>query len=242
MKTLMHSFIALYCLCSLTGASYLICIVKTGSGEPIEGVIVSSPPYLYAETKTDSNGSIKLANVDRFKGKLIVHFWHPRFRPLTKIIDESTSTLEVTLEDASGSDWVIPSCSNSKPNEKRTGDKLKVVVPKGAVVSKGGDVDYSSYSIAYNLNSFRARMEGIYGPHATSGYPSRNLLLNSEMFTERRWKFEDFEGVDMRGRSQDGTYWRYLGIIGECIEYRGVSKEAADFFDRIIDGVCFDKR
>jgi len=45
---------------------------------------------------------------------------------------------------------------------------------------------------------------------------------------------------DNRGTDKEGHRWRYTGWFGETISYIKVSDKAADFFDSIIDNMCWD--
>jgi hypothetical protein len=70
------------------------------------------------------------------------------------------------------------------------------------------------------------------------GIPPYAWILNATEFSERSYKAGDVEGADMRGRLRDGTYWRFVGRLGESLQYSGLSQEQAAYFDRIIDGAC----
>ena len=87
---------------------------------------------------------------------------------------------------------------------------------------------------------------GKYWLHLVDGYawhtglPPESILVASESITVRGWVFEDIVGIDLSGRSNDGKYWRWFGApVAEAIEYRGVSRESADYFDAIIETTCF---
>ena len=75
---------------------------------------------------------------------------------------------------------------------------------------------------------------------ATLGMPPEEWILNAKEFTERSYKNKGLF-TDMRGRANDGTYWRYIGALGESIEYSGLTEEAAKYFDKIIDNACMNK-
>lgn len=88
--------------------------------------------------------------------------------------------------------------------------------------------------------------DGKYWLHLVDGYawhtglPRESILVASESITVRGWVFEDIVGIDLSGRSNDRNYWRWFGApVAEAIEYRGVSRESADYFDAIIETTCF---
>ena len=68
-------------------------------------------------------------------------------------------------------------------------------------------------------------------------YPSGEILLRLKQYSYRRTSV----GIDWRGMTKEGKYWRYLGAASffETYHYETDSKEAADAFDKILDGVCF---
>lgn len=135
------------------------------------------------------------------------------------------------------SQYSLPACdANAKD---RLGGQLKLKVDKDALVKKGQDVDYSSYAVGFGQKKERAWLQGIYGPNATSGQVPREWLRASSQVTRRTWKFGDFKGVDAKGKLADGNYWRYVGTLGESVYYYEASPDAAAYFDRILDGLCF---
>jgi hypothetical protein len=114
--------------------------------------------------------------------------------------------------------------------------------PKGAIVRKGKDIDYSDYSIGFGKKKSRFWMSGIFGPTATSGQVPSKWIDSSKEVTKRTWKAGEFEGIDAKGKLANGNNWRYFGIYSEAIQYYDVSAEAALYFDNIINTVCFDER
>jgi hypothetical protein len=46
-------------------------------------------------------------------------------------------------------------------------------------------------------------------------------------------------GAEYRGIRSDGTYFRWVGVIGERIAYDDVSMPSAAAFDKIIDSLCW---
>lgn len=76
-----------------------------------------------------------------------------------------------------------------------------------------------------------------------SGLPLESTLVASQSITVRGWVFENIVGIDLSGRSNDGSYWRWFGApVADAIEYQGVSRESADYFDAIIETACFGSR
>ena len=72
---------------------------------------------------------------------------------------------------------------------------------------------------------------------ATLGLPPEDWILNASEFSEQSYKNkENFS--DIRGKSKDGTFWRYIGRFGESIEYSGLTAQEAKYFDEIIATAC----
>ena len=123
---------------------------------------------------------------------------------------------------------------------KVLGGRLKLHTPKGAIVKKGQDIDYSNYAVGFGAKKSRVWLQGIVTlPVATSGKVPDNWLSASVEVKRKTWKFADFEGVDVKRKLSNGNYWRYLGQLGESIKYYDVPAEAAAYFDGLLNNVCF---
>ncbi len=116
---------------------------------------------------------------------------------------------------------------------------LRVPAPGGASVEKIRGAHGSGWEIGVSGKRRRPELHGLFGQYAFS-YPPDDLLLTAAEFTIRPWRSGREEGVDFRGRSADGTRWRYFAIaFGEEVQYSAVTDEEADSLDSIIDGLCF---
>src|SRR6266705_3428008 len=135
--------------------------------------------------------------------------------------------------------YIVPTCAEPHDSKKFVGGRYRLLVPKGAIVRRGKDIDYSDYNLGYVVQKKTYWLYGIFGPMATSGNVPNDWLAASTGVTRRTWKRGDFGGVDAKGNLSNGNRWRYFGQIGESVEYHDVPAEAAAFFDRIIDGVCY---
>jgi len=136
------------------------------------------------------------------------------------------------------SQYSLVACESTAKPKQMLGLRLKLEVGKDAIVRKGRDVDYSNYAIGFDKKN-RAWLNGIFGPNATSGHVPREWLSASSEVSQRTWKIGDIKGVDAKGKLANGNYWRYFGMFGESIHYYDVPPDAAAYFDRVIDGVCF---
>jgi hypothetical protein len=136
------------------------------------------------------------------------------------------------------SQYSIPDCSLSE-SQKFAGDRLRLPLPKGAIIKRGRDADYEDYYIGFGVKKNRVWLSGIFGLTATVGKVSKEWLSISSDITERVWKSGGGEGVDVKGKLANGNYWRYLGLYGESIKYYDVPVEAAAYFDGIIENLCY---
>ena len=142
---------------------------------------------------------------------------------------------------AAQNQYNLPACASSSESQKFVGGRLKLFLPKNAILKKGQDIDYSNYFIGFGEKKNRVWLSGIFGPTATSGKVPEKQLSASTDLVQRSWKFGEFEGVDTKGKLANGNVWRYIGQYGEAIEYYDVPKEAADYFDGILDNVCYQE-
>jgi hypothetical protein len=76
-----------------------------------------------------------------------------------------------------------------------------------------------------------------FGVNAWGLNDARNDIKNSERVSQRR--INGGWGLDSRGRTADGRYWRSAGLQGEGgAVYRDVSPVNAKVLDRVIDSMC----
>ena len=135
--------------------------------------------------------------------------------------------------------YSIPACTTPSTSGQVVGGRIKLHLPKDAIVKKGRDVDYSNYAVGFGAKKSRAWMRGIFGPVATSGKVPEDWLSASVEITRTTWKFADLEGIDVKGKLANGNFWRYLGQFGESVKYYDVTAEAAAYFDGLLNNRCF---
>jgi hypothetical protein len=132
----------------------------------------------------------------------------------------------------------LPACADGIQNKKTLGQRLRFEVPKGAKLKRGKDIDYVDYNVGFGKGTERVWMHGIHGSNASGGKVSSELL-DTNIISQRIWKSEGIEMVDARGTLTNGHYWRFIGIFGEQVAYKNVPKDAADYFDRMLDTICY---
>src|SRR5262245_16495933 len=224
-------------LCCIEGfASELKGIVKTQAGEPLADVFIFYGRSMRDFTQTYNGGTFSIPGHSK-----VIFFRRIGYHPFTKIIDSGVTNLEIVLFNSQNSETALPNCQAGESSGKRYGDRFRLLVPDGAKSKEGFDADYGYFSIEMQSNGRQVWLEGIYGPMATLGLPPEDWILNAVEFSERQYKDQGLYS-DIRGRSKDGTYWRYIGAIGESIQYSGLTEEEAKYFDTIIDTACLLSR
>ena len=70
------------------------------------------------------------------------------------------------------------------------------------------------------------------------------FLSDEGINEEKQWVADNagqgvVPGIDARGKHKNGNFWRHFGTGGEAASYSDVPQEAAEFFDKILDSVCY---
>jgi hypothetical protein len=221
-------------LSMLASATELTGTVRSRSGKALANVSITSQCEPCVQTKTDANGFFSLPAHGS-----VVFFRYAGYRPLSKIFDSKTTTVEIALEEGAESEWRVPSSQNLSRTERYIGDESKLVVPRRMILRKVQDTDYLLY-IIHDRKNKRRLLEVWFGLNVSSGYPPDDLLISSSEFTERSWRCEIGKGVDLRGRLKSGERWRWISLVLGMATYRVKSEEAANSFDKIIDSFCCD--
>jgi hypothetical protein len=233
-RCLLSGVVLLFGLIMVTSATELTGIVRSKAGTSLANVSVTSQCEPCVQTKTDANGFFRLPAHGQ-----VVFFRYPGFRPLSKILDSTTTAVQVVLEEGAQSEWKVPSHRPASRAERYIGDESKLAVPKGLMLKKVRDADYLLY-IIYDRKNKHEVLEVWFGLSVSSGYPPDDLLISSNEFAERSWTCETGTGVDLRGRLRTGEHWRWTSLLLGMAKYRVKSEEAADSFDRIIDSLYCD--
>jgi hypothetical protein len=207
--------------------------VKTTEGKPIKDV------YIKGFGKTDERGYFKIAS------DVLIRYWKTLifdkkgFVPKVVSLDTSNTNLSVILESEKDNNvWEIPNCDYTKTNQSRiVGTYLKLIISKNMKFKSDVDADYIYYSIGFKKDGKGYWLRGGLGNLYGDVYPSGETLLGLQSYSYRRTSV----GIDWRGITKEGKYWRYFGTpsVFETYDYETDSKEAADMFDKILDGVCF---
>jgi hypothetical protein len=206
--------------------------VRTAQGEPINDVRIDRL------SKSDETGHFRIAaDFLRYWDTLWID--KKGFVPQLVPIKPTPSVLYITLErEKDTSVSVIPRCvANKVVGNRFVGKYLRLTVPKQLKFKTGVDTDYIYYHIGYAKNGKTSWLRGGWGNLYGDAYPPGQTLLGLAHYSYRRTEV----GIDWRGVTKDGKYWRYFGAPSffDIYDYETDSKEAADLFDRILDGICF---
>lgn len=245
MKT---NFLILGCMVCFSVTNFsteLTGIVRSPNGKPLPGISIYSrlsseivpgddlgdQPF---RTRTDSNGSFRLTKFGR-----VIFFRGRGFTPYARILTTSESEIAVVLSESTRSSWTPNTCDASKSKTPYLGTVLKIPLSSDALVEKSRSPDalYSGIKFGQAPNMYWLDLWYT----SSNGFPDEKYVLESASFTSRVLIMWKWEALEMRGILRGGKYWRYIDWGQETISYFDVSKEAAGYFDKMIDNLCLDK-
>jgi hypothetical protein len=234
---------------SLLLITFLSCALSTGeisgriserSGNPITGAKVCAESWNC--TKSNGDGTFRIQSTLNRKT-----IWVSRSGYKPVFIAATNSPMNIAMEKASPqeAEWILSQCTDTiKKNGKYLGDgALKVFAPAGTPVYESRDIDFWMARIFFHGSEEEQLWIGTGPTWASPGFPKWpgivTDLINREIVwsTDESYSINDVR-VDIRGNSKDGKFWRFTGNSFDAREYKGVSKEAAEEFDKIIDTLC----
>jgi hypothetical protein len=119
------------------------------------------------------------------------------------------------------------------------GGRLCVPAVSGVKATKqGNDIDYGARAYVIETAHGKKGIRHGAGPMWTLGAPSDDRVWGSSEYSEITYETGGAYVVDARGKMRDGKVWRYVGTVGESLEYRGVEPGDAVRLDEVLDGVC----
>lgn len=214
--------------------------VKDSSGKFLKDVEVGN-------TKTNEKGFFKTAPHKGYQtykdGKAVLFFEKKGYASQAQVIDFTEKEIIVEMqEDNLQEISSIKTCGDIK-NKNVVGNVFKLFVPRGAKKKNGFDVDYGYYSIGFVKTNQKQYLSGIYQLFPM-GNPNPDWIKNSRTISFSRWQNDaGINGVSWFGETNDGEFWRYFAfnfLGSEIVEYKINSKEAKEYFDKIIDNGCIE--
>ena len=138
--------------------------------------------------------------------------------------------------------WVVPVCTKANPDGQWIGTQLKFVLPKGTKPQKTADIDYKEYLV--RVSKRVNPLELWWGALVTAPL-TREQLLKASVSSDERTILDSKKrerGIDSRGRSSQGKFWRILDIPGVALaKYEDVPDGVKQDFDAIMDSACLDQ-
>jgi hypothetical protein len=175
---------------------------------------------------TDANGMFSVKTG-------LLRFQMNGFRPVTKLVNDGSS-ISIVMEQAADALWTPPVCKLTA--DWFRGELMGFRRPNDASISRGFDVDYGSVLVRYKENTLKLG----YGGTWSWGLPVGRFFENISELHERDIAYNpDLPVAEYRGRRSDGTYFHFIGMFTETIEYDHATREQADYFDAIMDKLCW---
>ena len=114
---------------------------------------------------------------------------------------------------------------------------MGVVLPKGAKAKASSGFDTSGASIEYK----KSVLGFVSGPSWSAGYPTWPSFYED---TKQLWEGEirGRQGVwfaEYKGVRRNGMHFHWIGAYGITFSYDDTSKDAATYFDEILNSLCW---
>jgi hypothetical protein len=212
------------------------------TGERLAGVSVWTSEAMLNGTATETgpDGQLVLPLSPWEYSRSLRPGFEPVFRfsrdgyiPVTSVIRDSLGTVVVLRRGDHGR--TLASC-DLKRIEFHFG-AMGFVLPKGTKAKEfaGGDTWGARVEYKKQVLGFGA------GPSWSNGYPTWPSFYDN---AEQMWEGEirGPNGVwfaEYKGVRRNGTYFRWIGAYGITVSYDNVSREAASYFDPILDSLCW---
>lgn len=200
--------------------------VTTTDGAPIQDVLVIASDQSFGgwgETKED--GSFSLMHAGQF-----VSFRHPRFKPALVRVSSWSEPLRVQLEPADET-MRLKSCAIRSNNSR---EWIGVLLRMRRAKKTRGPV-HGEHDSHWYVKNGKDTLHVVDGYLWHAGLPPEQTLLESEHITVTGWTSDAMAILDLKGRTTNGTYWRWIGMpLAAAIEYRASSQSSAAYFDGLI--------
>jgi hypothetical protein len=208
-------------------------VVVDEQEKPIVGACLDHYGAIYCNTRTDALGRFQ---IDTAASAMVVR--KPRYAPQRVSISGDALRIVLVSDNAAA-----PVC------QRRCDDGIhgQFCFPyqEGVKATRPfNDVDYTARSYIARAGRERAGIMHGQGPSWSLGLPRARDVWESREYSERDYVWgPELIVVDARGKSADGTAWRYLGTLGESASYSGVKSDVlVQVLDRVLDGFCMASR
>ena len=210
-------------------------VVVDDQGAGIEGAqVVASGVGFNGWASTNPGGTFCLKTAGLF-----INVRHTGFSPILERITAAGMPIRLRLVKANASVRAMPDC-RSRPNSGRgwIGGGLRIN-PQGRYRGPVNGEHDTHWYVRKGNQSLHV-VDG-YAWHA--GLPLENLLSESQSIDVHGWEFGKIVGLDLSGRYQTGRRWRWIGApVAAAISYEDATPDEAEYFDRILESVCYASR
>ena len=215
-------------------------IVIGPDDQPVEGLTViddvlgGSPPGRQT-TVTDKQGKFAFSN----SGQQL-RFESPEYRPLALTLETGGPEIQVRLEAAVQSDWVIHAC-RALPPRKRVGFSVLFALPPAMESEPFKTIE--GHSIFIYRHGGSAPEADLIITRVLDGTMEQVDSLDFERFEERWIKDEAGKpvGIDARGRMRSGQYLRTAVFFARDVASYWLDHKPSKELDEIIDSACVAK-
>ena len=204
--------------------------VTDAAGKPIAGVRVTSWPS--EDSRTDASGHYTLS-----KPRDLVRFSLAGYRPVTKTLNSLTAP--VVLQVAAERPRALAVCSEAVKADKRQVDmSLRVNLPRFGKIKQANDADNRVVAMGFHVDWM---MHGV-GANWSFGLPELKQWKQLVTVEERDITVDDAQVTisDYSGMLQDGSHYRFIGMLGESFSYIDATMDSAEYFDRLLDTLCWN--
>jgi hypothetical protein len=205
--------------------------VTDAAGKPLPGVRVIAGPS--DDTHTDASGHFTLT-----KPRDLVRFSLAGYRPVTKLLSSLTAPL--ILQPAPERPHALPACPDAVKIDKRQANmSLRMPLSRFAKIKMGADAEYHILAIGYHVDWM------VHGSGAQWSYGVPELKWWKKLVTveERDIIVDDAPSVsiaDYSGMLQDGSHFRFVGMLDESISYVDATIDSAANFDGLLETLCWN--
>lgn len=207
---------------------------ESGTGVK-DALVVASGTGFQGWATTNVDGSFCVQRAGAF-----ISARHAGFNPIVKPTSALGNQIRIHLARADGAVKTLPSCQ-SLPAEGRgwIGGGLRVKPPRGRYKGPVHGEHDTHWYVRFGKQTLHI-VDG-YAWHA--GLPLESLLSASKCIEVRGWEFGDIIGLDLAGQLSDGRRWRWFGApLADAVSYESAAPEEAEYFDRVLDSICFGAR
>lgn len=209
----------------------IVASVTDASGSPLKDAFVESVPRPRSHHDwlgvTDANGKVVVKATPEI---LIVR----RAGYRSKWLPAKSATFPIALEPFEGT---FPVCA---PRTQCYTEYTRLCVPKrfSLKTKKWGGDDYHGTTYCLKRGPKTACFAHGYGPTWSLGFPVVLRPADVEAFEEVVYDVDRIPVVASSG-IRSNSPWRFVGMIGETMQYERIPPIAKSELDEVMDAVCF---